>query len=132
MRVVKVIFFSFIIFSSTKILAQSKYEKLIIGKWVGAKKETKAGRDTLNNGKKMKELGKYEFQRNGVLIDYSNSVYPNILTYSINGFLLQFGKLYFKIEKLTKKELVIIDYDLTDPNSQLVFRHYFLKSTSHK
>lgn len=98
----------------------------IIGKWYGVRKEAKNGRSTLRNGAMIEEVAIYEFKPNGVLIDYTNKgQQPIRLTYSIKNDILQLGRLTFKIEKLDKNSLVIIDYDPLDPDNLLVFRHYF-------
>ncbi len=111
----------------TSISQNKSYESLILGKWVGAKKETKNGNDKLLNGKPNKEFGIYEFKPKNVVVDYTFN--PNIMEYSylIKGNILILGKLSFKIEKITKHELILIDYKEKDPNNPLVFRHYFIK-----
>lgn len=100
-----------------------KLYKNIIGKWIGIKKETKNGNNKLKNGDLMKELSIFSFNENNTAIQYfgSDSV---IIEYYIKNKILKFGKIFFRIEKLTRDELILLDYDPTDPNSILSFRHY--------
>ena len=122
----------FLILLSFKLNEHEK-EKLIIGKWYGFKKETKAGRGTLNNGSKMEEYGKYEFFKDGKVIDLSNSQFPETTFYKFKeNNLIQMGKRTFKIEKITNNTLILLDFDDTDPEGYLAFRHYYRKITDHK
>jgi len=114
------------------IAQQVKYNKAIVGSWKGTKKETRAGRDTLNNGKKMREISIYEFQTNGTVIDKTVKEYPKEHEYAVTGDILRIGQQMFKIEKLNKTTLVLLDYNPNDPKDILAFRHYFARVTSHK
>lgn len=105
-----------------------KYENAIIGKWYGTKKETKNGNDKLRNGKPNRELGKFQFKKDNIVIDLTME--PSFIDqykYSISGDILKLGSLLFKIEKLTDQEMILLDYDPTDPNTSVAFRHYFVK-----
>lgn len=108
-------------------IQNDRYNDLILGKWHGVKKETKKGNDRLSNGKLNKEISIYEFKKNNIVIDYS--ITPNLLVYKyyIKNNILYIDNLSFKIEKLTEKELIIIDFKEKDPDNPLVFRHYFVK-----
>jgi hypothetical protein len=110
-----------------EIKAQKSYEKLLIGKWQGVRKEIKSGPKTLRNGEIIKEVGIYEFQKEGGVLDYTIETPPKKYKYSITKDLLIMGKLSFKIEKLDKKNLVIVDFDPSNPNAPFVYRHYFIR-----
>jgi len=52
----------------------------------------------------------------------------NEVDYAVNGDILTLGRIYFKVEKLDKKnELILVDYDPSFPEDDLVRRHYFKK-----
>lgn len=114
------------VFSLSKAQKSETVESLIIGEWVGVKKETKNGRNRLNNGELMKELGHYKFLPKGEGIVYYGKEFDKV-PYSIDGNKLKFGRLYFIIEKIDEKELVLLDLDISDPNNYLAFRHYFAR-----
>lgn len=108
---------------------QSELKTKIIGKWEGAKKETIKGRKTLNNGQPMKEISIYEFERNGQVIQHLLA--PNYrVPYSIKGDELTIGTFQYVIEKLTDKELVLLDIKDGNRSDPLAFRRYFKKVRS--
>lgn len=111
---------------------QAPFNELIIGKWSGIRKETRNGIEKHRNGQLIKEVGIYDFQKNGVVIDLTNPPYPAKLSFTIKGDLLVIGRLAFKIEKLDKNNLVIIDFDPSTPNAPLAYRHYFKRHSPHK
>jgi hypothetical protein len=107
---------------------QNHYQKLILGKWVGTKKETRNGNNKLKNGQPNKELNVFEFKPNNKVVDYTMSPSITELNYSINNDILKLGSLKFKIEKVSLDELILLDYDERDKNGYLAFRHYFKKA----
>lgn len=115
-----------------EIKAQKGYEKLIIGQWQGVRKEIKNGPKTLKNGETIKEVGIYEFQKDNGVLDYTIETPPKKYKYSISKDLLIMGKLTFKIEQLDKKNLVIVDFDPSNPNAPFVYRHFFIRVSPPK
>ena len=103
-------------------------DKDIIGNWTGTKKATQNGRDTMSNGKKMK---------NGLLFNFSadNSVvYPDLppeaykdLKYSIVKDKLIIGRSCYLIEKLTKEKTKT---KARNPNNTLPFFIFFIDKKS--
>lgn len=116
-------------FMSVQIMCygQSELKSKILGKWEGTRKETIKGRKTLSNGQLMKELAVYEFEKGGQVIQHIMS--PNYrVPYSIKGDELTIGTLKYVIEKVTDKELVLLDIKDGNRNDPLAFRHYFKKA----
>jgi len=120
----------FILLSSlTSSLKGQNYNDLIIGKWTGTKKETKNGNGKLRDGRPNQNLHVFEFKKDNIVVDYTFTPEVKELNYTLSGPLLAVGKGgKFKIEKLTAKELVVIEFDPKDPTNPLVFRLYFAKS----
>lgn len=118
---------SLVLISLLSFKAQNSYEKLILGRWNGTKKETKNGNGYLRNGKPNKELAVYEFLSDKTIIDYTFAPEVSKYSYSIKNDILTLGKIKFKIEKIDAKELILLDYNEKNPKSPLVFRHYFVK-----
>lgn len=108
-------------------------DTLIIGKWIGVKKEHSRGRDTLNNGEKMKELLAYELKEGGIVIaDYIHPETAVKAKCEIKNGIIFFRSIpWYTIEKLTKTELVLLDYK-DDQECLLCFRHYFRRDNSKK
>lgn len=116
----------FFILGQVMCYGQSEIKTKIIGKWEGTTKETIDGQKTLRNGQLRKEMSVYEFEKSGQVIQFLIS--PNSrMPYSIRGDELTIGSLQFVIEKVTDKELVLLDIVDGSRKDRFAFRHYFKK-----
>lgn len=126
MRYFKLVLLIAFAFSLSTCYGQDKLTSKILGKWEGVRKETIKGRKTLNNGQPMKEIAIFEFEKGGKVIQHLMS--PNYkVPYSIKDDELTIGTLQYVIEKLTDKELILLDIKSGNRNDPLAFRRYFRK-----
>ena len=122
----KVILFALLFLALGQVLGygQNQLKSKILGKWEGTRQETIRGRKTLNNGQLMREHAVYEFEKNGQVIQHLMS--PTFrVPYLIEGDELAIGTLKYVVEKLTDKEMVLLDIKDGSRKDPLAFRHYF-------
>jgi len=127
MHLLKGIFILIVILSQMACYGQNISEKSILGRWEGTRRETISGRKTLNNGQPMKEPTIYDFGRDGNVLAMVAPPGEKV-PYSIKGDILTIGVLQYIIEKLTEKELILLDYKEGNRKYPLAFRHFFKKA----
>ncbi len=101
----------------------------IIGLWRGTTKSTQQGKDKLTDGSPMRNLMIIEFR------DNKEVVYPDTpperyqgLKYELSSNILRIGVGCYKVERISEKELVLIEMDKYCKEDSLGFRLFFEKS----
>lgn len=107
--------------------SQSGVKELIIGDWVAIKEATVSGRDTIFNGVKIIVNEHYEFTGDQFIDRTPRPIMPPPINYTIAGnFIVYGGRRMFNIEKVTKDELILTEYEPGYPDP---FRYVFKKVT---
>ena len=124
-NIITVLFLSFLLFPLKGI---SQFASDLIGKWDGERTETKNGRKLNSRGELMKEIMVFEFRDLSNVTDHTYA--PKILNYryALKDSVLCIGRGCFKILKLTTNELVLMDYNPSDPDNPLVYKHFFRRT----
>lgn len=127
MRLLKATLLLFLMFGPIICYGQDFDVKNILGKWEGTRRETISGRKTLNNGKPITNPVIYEFGKDHYVLAMVAPPGEQV-PYAIKGDILTIGVLHYIIEKLTEKELVLLDYKEGNRKYPLAFRHFFKKA----
>ena len=115
-----------ILFFSTSCNSQTK-EELILGKWIGVKKELKNG----ETGEKYTLDGKP--YTNPIVIIFSDDLtgYDEYggdeFVYKFENEFIILGNRTYVLELLTDNELVLLEYDKYDPDDEMAIRLFFEK-----
>ncbi|MDG5493218.1 hypothetical protein [Psychroserpens sp. SPM9] len=115
--------FIVLVFFTTLIFSQSK--KDIIGVWIKTNMETFDKSTTPLIQQRNNEYLKYTFERNGKLyISTEPNKKGRLLLYSIKGNILDLKFTKLKIERLNKKELVLLEFEnniITSSSTRTIF-----------
>jgi hypothetical protein len=125
-RFVFIILFSIAIGLVNDLKGQS-FNKILIGTWKGIKQDLRNG----ETGEKYTLDGKpystdevLKFLPEGKGDDLTNKM---SFVYSLNGKILTIGDRQYYIDKLTKTELILIEYSENDPENPMAFRTFYTR-----
>lgn len=106
---------------------QKQNNSIIVGKWQSVRMEFPDGNNRNSSGGEIKPSKKWEFTKDSYIDHLDKNDTLSIANYSILGDTLKIGTdNMWKIEKITKDSLVIIEYDnYTHKITKIGFRDHF-------
>lgn len=124
--------FFFLFISSTSTFAQKVNVEFLSGEWSCYNRVLKNGETGENvtlNGKPFEPDMELIFSKNDKVTVKEGPAETEVL-FILKKNLLKIGTREYKIEKLNKNELILLEVDKDNPYNELLFRRYFKKVTT--